>query len=81
CIPSSGTKTCLDTLGCWSKCGSSKTCPFDCVAAASPAEGKKVADLIFCQNANCKYCAGDSGCEDTCRKTKCAGPWTACLAP
>ncbi len=81
CIPSTGTQTCLDTLGCWSKCGTSQSCPFDCVGEASPAEGKKVADLIYCQNANCKYCAGNAMCEDTCRKTDCGTEWTACLAP
>lgn len=85
CIPPGGAKTCLDTLGCWDACDKAvpkdAKCPFACLQAASPAEGPKVAALIYCMNAKCATCKGDKSCQDACVKDKCATEWKACLAP
>jgi hypothetical protein len=84
CVQPSGAKTCLDTLGCWetcSKAAAGDSCGLQCLRDASPAEGKKVVDLMQCIAQQCGSCKGDQTCEDKCTQEKCKPALTGCLAP
>ncbi len=84
CIAPSGTKTCLDTLGCWETCdkgGSGDACGLQCLHDASPSEGAKVVALMQCMADKCGSCKGAKSCEDKCLQEQCKAPLTACLAP
>lgn len=82
CAEPSGTKTCLDAIGCWGACDAAQKkadCHLGCITAATPAEGNKAANLLICVGSQCKYCNGDKTCEDTCTKTKCKAELDNCL--
>lgn len=84
CVQPSGTKNCLDTLGCWGACdkaGSGDACGLQCLRDASAAEGKKVIALTQCVAEQCASCKGDKACEDQCTQQKCKAALTSCLAP
>lgn len=84
CVQPSGSKTCLDTLGCWeacSKAAAGDSCGLQCLRDASPAEGKKVVELMQCIAQQCSSCKGEKSCEDKCTQEKCKPAVTGCLAP
>ena len=84
CIAPSGTKTCLDTLGCWETCNKASSgdmCGMQCLHDASPTEGKKVVELMQCMAAKCGSCKGAKDCEDKCLQEQCKAALNGCLAP
>ena len=84
CIAPSGTKTCLDTLGCWEACDKAQkgdACGFQCLRDATPNEGKKVIALMQCMADKCAACKGAKDCENKCLNDQCKPILNACLAP
>jgi hypothetical protein len=82
CAAPSGTKTCAETVTCIDdKCVNSDgpSCPLTCAHEATPAEGKKFADMmecvVPCQNA----CKDDKACKDKCPMETCQTQTAACM--
>lgn len=84
CVAPSGSKTCLDTLGCWEACDKGTGgdgCGMQCLHDASPSEGKKVIALMQCMADKCGFCKGAKDCEDKCLQEQCKSALNGCLAP
>jgi hypothetical protein len=82
CAAPSGTKTCAETVTCIDdKCANSDgpSCPLTCAHEATPAEGKKFADMMECVVPCQDACNGDKACKNECPMGTCQTQALACM--